>query len=125
MKTFPLTDENGSQFGFSIESVYIGIRTISKLLSMRKNISIIKSRKLFDVNNEIHIEFDYEGERFIVWEPFSDNSQYLIMPKDKINRNTDISELEGIFLNYKPPVILKVFGDILSMKCIKFQNKNK
>jgi hypothetical protein len=82
MKTYPIKDNNGNPFAFEIDNVYISIRKLSKLLSSLEGIRNIKTRKLFEMHKENHVEFEYNGDTFVVWEPFGDNSTYWIGPKD-------------------------------------------
>jgi hypothetical protein len=123
MKTYPLKDDNGFQFGFEIDNVYIGISKIAKLLSAVNNVSSIMQRRLFDFRNVNHIEFDYWGNPFIVMEPFGDNSRYWICPRNKPDYTIDISNIEVIFKQYKPPFFIKLLGDIISLNFIDFKKK--
>ena len=116
MKIYHLYKNNGSKFGFEIENVYISTKKIAKLLTTIKGVTNIKSRKLFDFGNEYHIEFDYNKYKFVVWEPFSDNSRYWICLKEDLSIEVDISDLENVFIKYNPPILVKIIGDILSLK---------
>lgn len=124
MKTYPLKDQNEFQFGFEIENVYISLKKIVNLLSTIDNVSNIRQRRLFDFTNENLIEFDYMGDRFIVFEPFGDNSRYWICPYQKSNRKVDITRIENVFEQYHPPIINKLLGDLISLNFRKQGNKN-
>ena len=116
METYPVEDNDGLQLGFEIDLVYIGPRKIEQLLSTVDGVTNIQRRKLFAPDKEIHVEFDYLGEKFVVWEPYGDSSRYWIYPKEKQPvKKIDISELEAVFMRYKPPIIVKILGDLLSL----------
>ena len=124
MKTYSLEDENGFQFGFEIDNIYIGLGKIIRLLSTLGGISKIKRRRLFDCKNEYHIEFDYLGEKIVVLEPYGDNSRYLIYPKETPDCKIDISEIENAFKQYKPPILIKIIGDLISLNFKNILKRN-
>jgi len=115
MKTYPLLDESEFKVGFEIENVYIGLGNIVKLISTIDKVKNVKRRRIFDFKKENHLEFDYCGDRFIVLEPFGDNSRYWIGPKEKPNKGIDISDIEKVFKSYQPPLLMRIFGDLISL----------
>lgn len=118
MKTYAIKDKKGFQLGFEIDNIYIGIDKIVELLSTVNNVSNIRKRRLFDLRNEFHIEFDYAGIQFVVWEPYGDSSRYWICPMNMQNK-ADMSDIENAFKEYKSPILIKLFGDIVSLKFIE------
>lgn len=115
MKTYIIKDNNGNPFAFEIDNVYISIQKLAQIISTLKEIKNIKTRKLFEQKNEYHIEFEYAGYPFVVWEPFGDSSRYWIGPKDTENKTDKIKDIEEIIRNYKLPILIKLFGDLISL----------
>lgn len=115
MKTYTIKDNNGNPFAFEIDNVYISLRKLARVLSSNERIRNITTRKLFEQNKENHIEFEYSGDSFVIWEAFGDNSRYWIGPKDTENKSDKIKDIETILRNYKPPILIKLLGDLLSL----------
>lgn len=116
MNTYPVRDRDGRIIAFEIESVYIGVKKVAKLLLMANGVSDLRVRKLFSANNEIHVEFSYMGTSFIVWEPYADSSRYWIGPKDKLHEQINLGVLERVFQQYQPLFVIKVLGDLVLFK---------
>jgi len=113
MKTYTIKDNNGNPFAFEIDSVYISVRKLTKILSSLEKIRNIKTRRLFERNKENHIEFEYLDDPFVIWEPFGDNSRYWIGPKDTEKKTAKITDIEEILKSYKPPFLIKLLGDLI------------
>lgn len=122
MKTYPITSNRGILFSFEIESVYVSIKDVVMILKGSEYISKIKKRKIFDIGNEYHVEFEFHGIPCVVWEPFGDSSRYWVGPKDRGEQNEediDISCIEKLFAEYRPSWIMKILGDVVSLNFIK------
>jgi hypothetical protein len=102
-------------FAFEIENVYISVRKAAVLLSSVDGVTDIRIRKLFGPNPDTHIQFTYMGKPFMVWEPYGDSSDYWIGPSDE-TKEVDVSALEGVFKQHRPPFVIKVLGDLVSLK---------
>jgi hypothetical protein len=65
----------------------------------------------------VHVTFKYLGLDYIVWEPFGDNSRYWIGPaqEDAQSSNTDVAPLANAFRDYQPPILVKMFGDLITL----------
>lgn len=117
MQTFPLTDpESGVTYAFEIEMAYISPKRIAKLLAESPYTSNVKCRRLFGPDAETHVTFTYNGSNYIVWEPYGDNSRYWIGPKDEMERSVDITPIEDVFRIYKPPLIRRIIGNVLTLR---------
>lgn len=115
MKTNSLFFEDGELFAFEIENVYISIRKSAMILAGISNVSDIRVRKLFSKGeSNVHIKFKYFGVEYILMEPYGDSSDYWIGP-DGNNEKLNIVELENAFKQYRPHVIVKFFGDLISL----------
>lgn len=114
MRTYRINREDGRLFAFEIENVYIRPRRIASLLDAVDGVSNIRLRKPFSSSSDVHLEFKYQGKDFMVWEPYGDSSRYWIGPTEEAE-TTDISALVKAFEEYQPPVIVKAFGDLMTL----------
>ncbi len=120
MRIYPLAaKEKDRTFAFEIENAYISLTSIVGLIASVDGATDVKKRKLFAKKDDVHIEFNYMGKPYIVWEPFGDNSRYWIGPKNGPDSALDIQGLEEVFRNHRPPIYLTVIGDILTLRFIK------
>jgi len=117
MKIYPICGEDGKRLpAFEIENAYIGPRMVARLLGDVKGVTNVVERKLFGASPDVHIEFNYKGRPYIVWEPYGDNSRYWIGPKDEVMEDTNIENLTTVFEGYRPPVWRTAFGDLVTLK---------
>lgn len=107
MKTYPINDKDGNLFAFEIENIYIRPRKIAKLLMSCAGTTNVNHKRWFDGENENHLEFEFLGGTFVVWEPYGDNSKYWIGPKEPAKRLPQIDDIELIFKQYTPPLIVR------------------
>ncbi len=119
MKTYPIQRRDGTPGAFEIENFYIGLGRIEKLLSSLEGISNIRRRKLFELSDFL-LEFDYEGCRYKVSEPFGDSNRYWIGPKNGLETQTSasIETIEVLFKNYQPNILLRMLGHIFTLDFI-------
>lgn len=115
MDTYLIKNSDDVPFAFEIDNIYIGAKKIAALLGKVDGVSEIRLRKMFSLPDDIHIEFKYAGEDFMVLEPYADSSRYWIGPKDDKNRNIPISVIEAVFKEYQPSPAIKLIGDLLSL----------
>jgi len=95
MKTYPIIDDDGSLRGFEIPAP-LSYRPIRRALSSVEGVADIK-RTWF---NEDRIKFKFNGEPFIVWEPYGDNSRFWIGPAEPPSEQ-DISPIHEAFQQYR------------------------
>lgn len=114
MNTYPLTLENGTVYAFELENTYIRPRKVAEILAEIDGVTNIKLRKLFSSSSDTHVKFKYRNKDFMVWEPYGDSSRYWIGP---INESDEISvsSLEYSFKQYKLPMLVKIFGNLVSL----------
>jgi len=65
----------------------------------------------------VRLEFEHRGVEFHVYEPYGDNSRYWILPKERLVLcdPLQLNEIEEAFRKYRPPTLVKIFGDIVSL----------
>ena len=116
VKTYPLRhDEDGQQFGFEIDNIFVSIGTVVSLLQAVDGVSDIRRRRPFSGSSDYRIEFEYFGNPFVVLEPFGDNSRYWIVPVEPKQTPADISVIEKVFIEYQPPFLRRLLGSLLTM----------
>ncbi len=116
MTTYPIRNQEGLLVAFEIEIVYVGLSRVASLLSSVSGVSGVQVRRLLESSSEVRVRFSYMGSDFVVSEPFGDNSRYWIGPREEVSGPVDVSDIERAFLRYRPPLIVRVFGDLVSLK---------
>lgn len=116
MKTYPICHDEKSKcpFAFEIDNAYVSVRKIVSILHAQKGVSEIRRRKSFSSPIDIHIRFLFRGNEFVVWEPYGDSSRYWIGPDENVDP-VDIGELMDAFNKYRPPLIVKLAGDLVTL----------
>lgn len=115
METYP--DENvqpGFAIGFEIDNIYVSLGTMVRILKSVDGITEVKKRRLFSKWEDAHIWFKYLNHECVVVEPFGDSSRYWIGSMNSEER-FDISKVEDAFMQYQPPVIVRIFGDLVTL----------
>lgn len=114
MRVHKLHRKNGRLFAFEIENAYIRPRKIAALIGALEGVSNVILRKPFSLSCDVHLEFEYHGVDFMVWEPYGDSSRYWIGPKEE-DGAVDMSALVKAFEEYVPPTIVKILGDLITL----------
>ncbi len=110
MKTYSLFKDNVLH-AFEIDNSYLNPKIIAKFLVNRPGISNIRAHKLEDRDDRL--EFDFRGIRYIVSEPFGDNSRYWIGPQNPSLTMMETRELESFFVSFNPPIYRKILFYVL------------
>ena len=119
MKTYPVLTKDGSRaFAFEIENIYISPGTAARLVAAVDGVADVKLRRMFSKSSDVHIEFNYHGQPYILWEPFGDSSRYWIGPKEESGDVGNIAALEATFKGYRPPLYRTLLGDLLMLRFI-------
>ncbi len=77
MEVHDLKDPEGRVFAFEVSNLTLGRRGVLRVLSRIPNATVVSFRR----REEDFCEFDVDGTRFVVSEPWNDNSRYWIGPK--------------------------------------------
>lgn len=115
MKTYPIKTDDNRTFAFEISNAYIGAGTIADVLCQHRGVINLKRRKPLQSPSDVHIEFQYAGVDFMVWEPYGDSSRYWIGPKNDADRSIGIEDIESAFVRYRVPRLRKVAGDLVTL----------
>lgn len=124
METRKLYLEDGHLYAFEIDNIYISIRKATEVLSSINSVSDMRVRKPFNrESSDVHIRFKYLDKEYILLEPYGDSSEYWVGPdKEEDSLNIDIAPLESAFTNYKPSLLVKLIGDLITFKFLKRKN---
>lgn len=95
---------------------------MANILFSVKDVTNIKNRKAFSKSDDALIWFEYEDVKFIIWEPYGDSSRYWIGPENSEGSDRDITPIADAFKSYKPTLLRRVIGDVVSLK---FNSNNK
>lgn len=104
----------GGVWGFEIERVYILLRDVVEVIRCTPGAEVTNVRGAFGKWDGIHVWFSFRGVGCVVAEPYGDSSRYWIGPEG--DALVDLTELEGQFSQYSPPLWLWFVGDLLSLR---------
>ena len=110
MRTFPAND-----VAFEIETIYMSRRSIAQLLKSLDGVTDVELVGHLGSRSDVRLKFNFHQVKYLVIEPFGDNSRYWIGPentKDGIRTK----QLENTFKSYRPPFIRSVIGDVLHLR---------
>lgn len=111
VKTYELKDDSGNLHAFEIPHMFFSSNGIARFIARCKGCEIVKIRRFFSREEE-HVFFKFQGNEFVVWEPFGDNSRLYMgfVDSNKNDSPTVIKLIEavkltprfGIFKFFKP-----------------------
>ena len=99
MKTFPVSRDDGTIRAFEISGAWVSFRPLYSLLRSVEGVADIKRNRF----NEFRITFSFHDEPMAIWEPFGDNSRYLITAVDD-GSDVDLTPLLKAFQDHKGPI---------------------
>jgi hypothetical protein len=82
MKTYPKKNDAGEKCAFEISNIFLSSKGMARFIGGCQGVKITRVRRMFDPDDEVHVEFELDGERCCVWEPFGDNSRPWIGPEE-------------------------------------------
>jgi len=80
MKIHDLKDKAGRIFAFEVSNLFLSRRKLCKVIRSIPEAKILKAPSLCSRHEEEFCEFEIQGQKFVAWEPFGDNSRYWIGP---------------------------------------------
>ena len=99
MKTWPQYRDDGSLVAFEITSSWVTFRPLFKILRSVDGVTNIQ-RNRFD---DHRITFQMHGEPIAIWEPWGDNSRYLVAPTND-ESTINLESLHESFKRHKRPI---------------------
>ncbi len=103
MRVHDLRDVEGRPFGFEVSNIMLGRRGVRRVVLRIPNARILSFRRWA----EEFCEFELEGTKFVVWEPWNDNSRYWIGSKPPVP-TAELLKVREAFERARP-----VFGFLL------------
>jgi len=82
MKVYDVLDKDGRVFAFEVNNFLLSRRRVCAIVRKIPGVRVIHAPKLFSRDEEF-CEFEVDGQRFVVWEPWGDSSRFWIGPKSK------------------------------------------
>ena len=79
MRVHDLKDEEGRVYAFEVGNFMLGRRGVLRIVRRIPSAQLVA----FHRRREHFCEFDVHGFRFVVWEPWNDNSRYWIGPQPR------------------------------------------
>jgi hypothetical protein len=99
MKTHGIADKDGRIGAFEVAN--FGRHRACRFVSKIPGVSIVKRQKHFQfIADDEFCEFELNGERFFILEPFGDNNAFLIGHNPK-GRCSEMDEIIKAFASYK------------------------
>lgn len=81
MRTYDLLDESGRLSAFEVSVLETGRRGVCRVVQSIPGAKLIRKPKWFSwFREEEFCEFEIDGEKYVAWEPYGDNSRYWIGP---------------------------------------------
>jgi hypothetical protein len=115
MKTYPTRSDDGRLYAFEVENAYIGSRKIAGILKGISGVTDVRVRRPFTSPSDARVFFRYQGNDYVVWEPYGDSSRYWFGPEGEENTSLSIDSIESAFKDYKLPFTRKIVGDLVSL----------
>lgn len=122
MQTYPLFNQSGRLFAFEIEKVSVGRDKIGSLLGGVGDVSNVTVSRSFIPADAVHVDFVYNGQRYVVWEPWGGSSRFWIGPREESDEPVDLKDLERVFRDYRPPLLARVPG-LETLKFLAFKRR--
>jgi hypothetical protein len=97
METYPIRRPDGSLHAFEISNTFIWMGTIRRILSSVDGVSSIRRQ----LRSDDRLTFIFNGDPWIVHEPWGDNSRYWIGPRDAANHSLVVEPVHDAFVRYK------------------------
>lgn len=91
MKTYPLKRSDGQIFAFEIPACGLWTGSLARLLQRAPGVTNVR-RIWSDMDR---LSFEVNGELFLVWEPWGDNSRYWVGPADTAVASGNAAALEA------------------------------
>lgn len=80
MKTYDLTDDEGRLLAFEVSNAFLSRKTACRIAQQIPDAILVRGPRICASEDEF-CEFEFEGVRFVLWEPWGDNNRYWIGPK--------------------------------------------
>ena len=104
MKLYDLKDGSGRTFAFEVGN--FGRHRACRFVGKIPGVIILRRQRHFQFSSEDEFcEFQLEGQRFVIWEPYGDNSRYWVGPKPP-EWCPEVERVRDAFAAYKADELL-------------------
>ena len=77
MTIYDLKDQQGRPFAFEVRN--FGRSRAARLVARIPGVTVLRAQRHFQFfGPDEFCEFELEGQRFVIWEPFGDNGRYWV-----------------------------------------------
>ena len=81
MKSYPLWNDEGALVGFELSNAFLSAAGTAQFVS-RVPGAVITHRRRWYSADEVLVRFDFAGARFVVREPYGENSRLWVGPQN-------------------------------------------
>lgn len=101
MRVFDQRTEHGLLHSFEVENIWLGRRAAARVVRSIPGVRVIRAEASWWARDDF-CEFDLNGARFIIEEPFGDNSRYWIGPVEA-GHQAELAVVRQTFLDIRRP----------------------
>src|SRR4051794_4310056 len=114
MQTYLYPGKSGKTRIVAIDLVYISPWQVARVLSTVESVDSVRVRPPFHPSPDIRVWFQFHHQPYIVFEPFGDNSQYMVAPESRDAEDLDMSPIVEAFVQYRPSFVRRMVGDVIT-----------
>jgi hypothetical protein len=101
LNTYPLRSSDGSLHAFEIGNAFISMGAIRRILRSVDGVTSIERQ----FRSDDRLTFRFNGVPCVVYEPWGDNSRYLIGPREAKDHGFDVAPIHDAFARYQSPLV--------------------
>ena len=108
MRTYDIRDASGKVFAFEVGNLLLSRRRACDVVRTIPGAIILSEARfrLFS-NDDVFCQFELDGQRFKIWEPFGDNSRYWVGPEPP-RWCEQVAVVREAFSRFKPFALRRV-----------------
>lgn len=114
MKTYPIKDDKRQLVALEVDMVYCGLRNLLSVIASSEGVSGAAIGKGLSAGADVRATFQYQGDDYVVTEPFGDSSRYWVGPVER-NVRRDISAIEGRLKDFQPSALRRIVGGLVTL----------
>jgi hypothetical protein len=96
MKTYELRNKQGQVIGFEVKNTFLGRRRACRTVRDIPGVKVLRWPKRWVPTDDDFCEFEFDGSRFLIMEPFGDNSRYNIV-SDPPAAESVVARIRSVF----------------------------
>jgi hypothetical protein len=115
MKTYPEKNDAGEKHAFEIANNFLSSNGIARFIGRCPGVKITRVRRIYALDDEVHVEFELNGDRYHVWEPFGDNSRLWIGPAQGQQRFQSIDLIQRYVTEHWPGPVSRGLAQLVAL----------